>query len=147
MKQALTGAALLAAIAVGGVAVLSDSKVDTAAKDVMALASARDAGEALDYAVYKAERSDGGSVYYGLSTEFVDAGRGQALQRREKVTFLSGSPCRRRPAKSAVGTCNLRLSDGGERDFGADNVMQDGQWVDRGGCEEAPCAVFFGVTP
>lgn len=197
-NQALAGAALLAALAAGGVGVLQASKVDPDAKDVKQLAEARDAGEAPDYAVYPGERSDGGRVYYGLSSiadvaaieaekarlveqfafmkaERVDAGRlaadagwftlrdagtgyvvvapdgGLGLQvdapLKEKVTFLDGSPCRRRPAKSAPGTCNLRLPDGGERDFGADNVMQAGQWVDRGGCEEAPCAVFFGEAP
>lgn len=153
--------ALALALALGGTKLAPYAvKADPVSKDVKVLSIARDAGEAPDYAVYKADRSDGGTVYYGLKIELLDAGTrietlkdgGQlvvALEpvRAEKVTFLDGSPCRRRPAKSTPGTCNLSLPDGGERDFGADNVMQAGQWVDRGGCIETPCAVFFGEAP
>lgn len=154
--QALAGAALLAALAVGAAVLDADTKADPEQKDVKTFADARDAGEAPDYAVYKADRSDGGVVYYGVSIVLIDAGSdvlrladgGQAVfardpRRVEKTVFIDGSPCRRRPVKSAPGSCSLRLSDGGERDFGDDNTMQAGQWIDHGGCVETPCAVFF----
>lgn len=151
-NQVLAGAALLAAIAVAGVAALRDSKADPDPKDVKQLAAARDAGEAPDYAVYKTAALDGGAVYFGVQRNCttVDAGMRGAATRddcAEKVTFIDASPCRRRPAKATPGSCALLLPDGGERDFGDLNTLQAGQWVDRGGCEETPCAVFFGDDP
>lgn len=148
----LTGAALLAAVALGVTAALrGDSKVDPDAKDVKPIADARAAGEAPDFAIYKAARTDGGAQYYGVSK--TDAGcvatgkTTTCFEALTKVVFVDGSPCRRQRAKAGPASCARRLPDGGERDFGDENVMQAGQWVDHGGCEEAPCAVFFGDAP
>lgn len=112
---------------------------DPLPQDIKTVAAARDAGEAPDYAVFQADRSDGGSVYYGISTT-KDGGT--------KKVYLNGSPCRRKSSKAKPDAgCPIRLPDGGERDYGVNNTIQSGKWVDRGGCEETPCAVFFGSEP
>lgn len=132
----LAGSALAAAVAITGAALLAGGAitVDPDPKDVKTVAAAQDAGEAPDFAVYKTLRSDGGTAFYGLSAT-------------GKVTFVDGSPCRRKRAKAAPGSCTMKLADGGERDLGDGNTIQPGRWADHGGCEETACAVFYGDAP
>lgn len=125
----LTVAALVAIAAFGG-------KVDPETKDVKSAADAKRDGDVQPYSVYRMERSDGGSVYASVKRE-TDAG--------EKVTFIDRSPCAMRPAKTDPSACLALERDGGVRDPGDENVMQDGQWTGTG-CVETACVVMFGET-
>lgn len=57
------------------------------------------------------------------------------------------SPCRARPVGAPKASCLAKGIDGGERDQGAENVMQPGDWIDHGGCVETACTVMQGEKP
>lgn len=137
-----TAAALAAAVLVvaGGIAVGTgtidlggdgDMKVSADAGPRTQLARMSDADKAaLAYAVYAVDDLDGGQAPLALMPD-----GGQVL--------LDQFPCRRRTLGSKPGDCNLLLPDGGERDFGEQNTIQPGLWVDHGGCEPTACVAVF----
>lgn len=130
----LAGAAGLGVVlvvgAVAGVASLKDD--GSTAKTVQTITYARDDGK-------------GATAWVEVS---VDELGGQV----EKV--VASSPCRRRPAGVPVAKCSrvcvpqnpqgTGQPPAGPCDSGDDVVMQAGQWVDNGGCEQVACAVVLG---
>ncbi len=102
---------------------------------VVKLGDAIDAGLVKATSTYAQVGADGGTVYVSV-VQLKDGGTAS--------TMLDASPCRRRPKGTTAAKCLAKLADGGTRDPGAENVMQAGQWVDNGGCEQCACAVIFG---
>jgi hypothetical protein len=138
MSQKLTAAIVGTAALVLAVAIISNT-VDPAPSDVKTLA----AGLAPPYAIFKLARSDGGSVYAGVSTG--DAGcttdpkLGTTCMTADVITYLDHSPCRKRPKGVKVSDCSK--PDGG--DSGDENVAQSGG-LSGIGCVEVPCVVVYG---
>lgn len=90
------------------------------------LDDAKDAGVRLNFCVYK------------------DAAIYKVIDEDGDTFKLDHSPCRKRPKGASRNSCLSLLADAGTRDQGDENVMQDGEWVDNGGCVEVACVIFYG---
>jgi len=125
-----TAAAILAAsgLALGIALVIPDTETNEA--------DLRAAGVKLDYAVY-AEDNEGVKVYVAYVAE---SDGGTTLYK------LDRSPCARRPAGVDSRDCLALESDGGTRDQGDENTMQDGDWIGVG-CVRTACVVVAGREP
>jgi len=130
-KTELAGAALLVALAVGGVAAIVEGvSADPLPKDVKTLTQATVDGEITGSNVYRVERPDGGVVYLAQLKD----GGGQ---------FLDHSPCAKRPTGVKATDCQRKMPDGGIVEQGDENVMQAGQWQGPG-CVEVACVIVSG---
>ncbi len=135
---------LAAAVVVGAVAALSIGVAftkDPDPKDVKPIADAVDAGLVKEATTFAMQKTDGTTVYASVTKD---------VQGNDVVTYVDHSPCRRRPKGVPVALCSrvcstvLGVTEKAPCDPGAENVMQAGQWVDNGGCEEAACVVVLG---
>ncbi len=139
MTKAQAAAALLAATAiVAGVVVSETIGSDTVVStDPQKYDDLKAAGVKMDYAVYVAKDEKGGKIY--AATVALSDGGTQTVK-------LDKSPCARRPAGVKPDLCLALDSDGGTRDQGDENTMQDGQWVGPG-CVPTACVVVAGDKP
>ena len=104
---------------------------------VQTVESVKARGIELTHSVYAAKDNIGTKVY-AMRVLLLDGGL--------ETIKLDRSPCRRRPTGSlAIGCLRLEI-DGGIRDIGDDNTMQDGQWVGLG-CVQTACVVVAGDAP
>ncbi len=126
------GAALVGSIAIGVI-----SKDEVVAGDETKVEDLKAAGVKLEYAVFAAKDSQGAKVY-AMNLPLADGGA--------MVVKLDRSPCARRPEGVKPEECLMRTLDGGSRDQGDENTMQEGWWVGEG-CVQTACVVGAGEEP
>lgn len=108
--------------------------VDPSAIAPVPLASATAQGFVALANIYGVPTIDGGRAFVAIMRQ-ADGGT--------RAVWVDSSPCAKRPTGIPAGQCLSRLTDGGTREQGDENVMQANGWVGVG-CRPVACAIFAG---